>query len=165
MTSSYGRRSAYETVWPATLGHLRMLRANGVGIDLDGHRVFADGNEVSLTPKEFELLHLLLENAGRVVSRRQLLDTVWGQGYPDVNKTLEVHIRRLRRKLEPRSASPRIRTVRQLGYVFDIDADGEGTFGRLQHVHAVTESRRTEPGKPDDREPGRTAPVPRISLP
>lgn len=121
MTGSSGRRSAYETVRPATLGHLRLLRANGVGIDLDGHRVFADGREVSLAPKEFELLHILLQNAGRVLSRRQLLDTVWGTGYLDGNKTLEVHIRRLRRKLDPLSASPRIRTVRRLGYVFDID--------------------------------------------
>ena len=121
MSMSDGRRSTYETVRPTTLGHLRLLRANGVGIDLDGHRVFADGREISLAPKEFELLHLLLENAGRALSRRQLLDAVWGQGYGDGNKTLEVHIRRLRRKIDPQAPSPRIRTVRGVGYVFDID--------------------------------------------
>jgi two-component system response regulator RegX3 len=104
------------------MGHLRLLRVNGVGIDLDGHRVFTDGTEVSLAPKEFELLHVLLENAGRALSRRFLLDAVWGTGYADGNKTLEVHIRRLRRKLDPQSASPRIRTVRGVGYVFDVDA-------------------------------------------
>ncbi|MGC1287167.1 MAG: winged helix-turn-helix domain-containing protein [Streptosporangiaceae bacterium] len=123
MSSAASRRAmaAYEKVQPETIGHLRLLTVNGVGIDLDGHRVFADGVEISLTPKEFELLHLLLENAGRAISRRQLLDTVWGPGYPDGNKTLEVHIRRLRCKLDPRPATPRIRTVRGTGYVFDVD--------------------------------------------
>lgn len=116
------RRATYETVRPATIGHLRLLTVNGVGIDLDGHRVFADGVEVALSPKEFELLHTLLDNAGRALSRRHLLDTVWGADYPDGNKTLEVHIRRLRRKLEDQPGSPRIRTVRGFGYVFDVDA-------------------------------------------
>jgi two-component system response regulator RegX3 len=113
--------AAYEKVRPETIGHLRLLIVNGVGIDLDGHRVFVDGAEVSLSPKEFVLLHLLLENAGRAIARRQLLDAVWGPGYPDGNKTLEVHIRRLRSKLDPRSPAPRIRTVRGTGYVFDVD--------------------------------------------
>lgn len=122
MTPATGRRATYETVRPATIGHLRLLRVNGVGMDLDGHRVFADDNEVSLAPKEFELLRLLLENAGRALSRRQLLDTIWGPGYNDGNKTLEVHIRRLRRKLDPQSSSPRIRTVRGTGYVFDVES-------------------------------------------
>lgn len=112
----------YETVHPATIGHLRLLTINGVSIDLDGHRVFADGTEVSLSPKEFDLLQTLAENAGRALTRRQLLDTVWGAEYADGNKTLEVHIRRLRSKLDPRSSSSRIRTVRGIGYVFDIDA-------------------------------------------
>lgn len=112
----------YETVRPGTIGHLRLLTINGVSIDLDGHRVFADSTEVSLTPKEFDLLCMLAENAGRAMTRRQLLDAVWGVEYADGNKTLEVHIRRLRRKLDPRSPSPRIRTVRGIGYVLDIDA-------------------------------------------
>jgi two-component system, OmpR family, response regulator RegX3 len=112
----------YETVRPATTGRLRMLRANGVGIDLDGHRVFVDGQEVRLAPKEFELLRILLDNAGRVMSRQALLDAIWRPGFDGANKTLEVHIRRLRRKLDPQSPAPRIRTVRGLGYVFDVDA-------------------------------------------
>jgi DNA-binding response OmpR family regulator len=119
--TSRGRGSSYKTVRPATVGRLRLLRANGIGIDPDGRRVFADGTEVQLPPKEFDLLYLLLKNAGRAISRRQLLDTVWGPGYPDGNKTLDQHVRRLRRKLDPGSRSPRIRTVRGLGYVLDVE--------------------------------------------
>lgn len=122
MTVAGRGRKPYETVRPATIGHLRLLSANGVGIDLDGRRVFADGREIRLAPKEFELLHLLLDNAGRALSRRDLLDAIWGAGYDPGNKTLEVHIRRLRRKLDPQSSTPRIRTVRGVGYVFDVEA-------------------------------------------
>lgn len=129
--SGTGRRAGapWERVHPETIGHLRLLTVNGVGIDLDGHRVFADGTEISLSPKEYDLLRVLLENAGRVVSRRQLLDAVWGAGYAEGNKTLDVHIRRLRGKLGPRSSAPRIRTVRNIGYVFDVDA------ARLPYSH------------------------------
>ena len=120
MTSA-SERSTYETVQPTTIGHLRLLLVHGVGIDLDGHRVFANGTEVRLTRKEFDLLHALLQNAGRVLTRRELLDAVWGAGYPDLNKTLEVHIRRLRLKLGWKPAASRIRTVRSIGYVFDVE--------------------------------------------
>ncbi len=102
--------------------HRRRLRVNGVVLDIFGHRVFADGTEISLSPKEFDLLYVLLENAGRVISRRDLLDTVWQPGHPDRNRILEVHIRRLRRKIDPESPAPRIRTVRGLGYIFDVEA-------------------------------------------
>lgn len=108
----------YETVQPATIGHLRLLQANGVALDIDGCRAFADGAEVFLARKEYLLLQVLLESAGRVLTRRQLLDAVWRPGYADHNKTLEVHVRRLRGKLGP--ARSRIRTVRGIGYVFDI---------------------------------------------
>lgn len=118
MTSS---QHQYETLQPATIGHLRLLEANGIGLDLDGRRVFADGIEIVLSRKEYDLLRLLLENVGRVLSRRYLLDTVWRPGYADGNKTLDVHIRRLRNKLDPGSPVPRIRTVRGIGYVLDID--------------------------------------------
>lgn len=112
----------HETIQPATTGHLRLLRVNGVDLDLDGHRVFADGRELVLARKEYDLLRVLIENAGRVVSRRELLDTVWRPGYEDHNKTLEVHIRRLRHKLGPGTANSRVRTVRGFGYVFDVEA-------------------------------------------
>jgi two-component system response regulator RegX3 len=111
-----------ETLKPAPAGHRRLLRVNGVVLDLDGHRAFADGTEILLSRKEFDLLCVLLQNAGRVLSRRHLLDTVWRTGYADSNKTLEQHIRRLRRKLDPESPARRIRTVRGLGYVFDVEA-------------------------------------------
>jgi DNA-binding response OmpR family regulator len=116
------RRQPYETIQPATIGHLRLLRVKNVGIDLDGHRVFVGSTEVRLSPKEFELLHVLLENAGRVVSRRELLDTVWSTDRDNSTKTIEVHIRRLRCKLGPPGDPPLIRAVRGIGYIFDVDA-------------------------------------------
>lgn len=111
----------YETLQPETVGHPRMLAASGVQLDLDGVRVFVDGCRVQLPLKEFELLSVLMRNAGSVLSRRDLLDQVWGSNYPDANKTLDVHVRRLRRKIESRPDSPvRIRTVRGVGYLFDL---------------------------------------------
>lgn len=121
MSRSAGKRAPYETLHPETIGHLRLLTVNGIGIDLDGYRVYADGREIVLARKEYELLRTLLENAGRALSRRELLDLVWGAGYHDANKTLDVHIRRLRRKIDPQTRSSRIRTVRGLGYVLDVE--------------------------------------------
>jgi two-component system response regulator RegX3 len=113
--------SPYETLSPPTVGRLRLLRASGVELDLDGLRARVDGALVHLPLKEFELLRALMENTGKVVCRRELLDKVWGTGYSDHNKTLEVHIRRLRRKLESCDDSPvRIRTIRGVGYIFDL---------------------------------------------
>lgn len=99
-------------------GH-RRLDVNGVVLDRDGYRAFADGAEIALARKEYDLLWVLVENAGRVLTRRSLLDVVWQPGYVDHTRTLEVHIRRLRRKLDPDSGASRIRTVRGVGYVFD----------------------------------------------
>ncbi|HXR73581.1 response regulator transcription factor [Actinocrinis sp.] len=112
---------AYVAVSPQTLGRLRLLTVGPVELNLDGMAVRVAGRSVHMAPKEFELLAVLMENAGRLLTRRQLLDTVWGEGYPDRNKTLDVHIRRLRRHLEiDPDAYARMRTVRGLGYVFDI---------------------------------------------
>jgi two-component system response regulator RegX3 len=114
-------RSAYIAVAPQTLGRLRLLTVGPVELNLDGMAVRIAGHGVRMAPKEFELLATLMENAGRLLTRRQLLDAVWGEGYPDRNKTLDVHIRRLRRHLEiDPDAYARMRTVRGLGYVFDI---------------------------------------------
>jgi two-component system, OmpR family, response regulator RegX3 len=114
-------RSAYVSVAPQTLGRLRLLTVGPVELNLDGMAVRVAGKSVRMAPKEFELLATLMENAGRLLTRRQLLDAVWGEGYPDRNKTLDVHIRRLRRHLEiDPDAYARMRTVRGLGYVFDI---------------------------------------------
>ncbi|MCW2617464.1 MAG: phoB, partial [Modestobacter sp.] len=78
------------------------------------------GEPVSLPLKEFDLLELLLRNAGRVLTRGQLIDRVWGADYVGDNKTLDVHVKRLRAKLEPDPANPRyLLTVRGLGYKFE----------------------------------------------
>jgi two-component system, OmpR family, response regulator RegX3 len=112
----------YVAVAPHTFGRLRLLRVGPVELNLDGMAVRVDGQTLHMAPKEFELLATLMQNAGKLLSRRELLDTVWGEGYPDHNKTLEVHILRLRRHLEPYAeAYARMRTVRGVGYVFDID--------------------------------------------
>ncbi|MGI5243142.1 winged helix-turn-helix domain-containing protein [Dactylosporangium sp. CA-139066] len=113
--------AGYELVAPATAGHLRVLSVGGVQLDLDGLRLWVDGRQVHLPLKEFELLRELMQQAGRVISRRELLDRIWGKDYADVNKTLEVHIKRLRAKVEADCHRPeRIRTVRGVGYIFDL---------------------------------------------
>lgn len=96
------------------------LSIGGISLDPDQHRVTIDGEEVALPLKEFELLHLLLANAGRVLPRETLIDRVWGTDYVGDTKTLDVHIKRLRAKIEPNPALPtRIVTIRGLGYRFE----------------------------------------------
>jgi two-component system response regulator RegX3 len=100
------------------------LVVGDVVLDPDEHRVTIDGMDVSLPLKEFELLHLLLANAGRVLPRETLIDRVWGSDYVGDTKTLDVHIKRLRSKVEPDPANPtRIITYRGLGYKFDRSKD------------------------------------------
>ncbi len=100
------------------------LAVGDVVLDPDEHRVTIDGSEVSLPLKEFELLHLLLANAGRVLPRETLIDRVWGSDYVGDTKTLDVHIKRLRAKVEPNPTIPtRIITYRGLGYKFDRSKD------------------------------------------
>jgi two-component system response regulator RegX3 len=82
--------------------------------------VLVNGAEVAMPLKEFELLHLLLANAGRVLPRETLIDRVWGTDYVGDTKTLDVHIKRLRSKIEDDPAVPtRIVTIRGLGYKFE----------------------------------------------
>jgi two-component system response regulator RegX3 len=96
------------------------LRVGGVALDPDAHRVTVDGAEVALPLKEFEVLHLLLANAGRVLTRETLIDRVWGTDYVGDTKTLDVHIKRLRGKVEADPARPvRIVTIRGLGYKYE----------------------------------------------
>lgn len=91
-----------------------------VRMDVDRHVVTVDGSQVQLPLKEFELLELLLRNAGRVLTRGQLIDRIWGADYVGDTKTLDVHVKRLRSKVEPTPSSPRhIVTVRGLGYKFE----------------------------------------------
>ncbi len=94
--------------------------AGDVRVDLDRRRVYVRGEEVHLRRKEFELLGLLVENAGRVLTRDVLIDRVWGTDYIGDTKTLDVHIKRLRSRIESNPSSPvLITTVRGVGYRFE----------------------------------------------
>ena len=96
------------------------VEAGPVRMDVERHTVSVDGRAVSLPLKEFDLLELLLRNAGRVLTRGQLIDRVWGADYVGDTKTLDVHVKRLRGKIEPDPANPKyLVTVRGLGYKFD----------------------------------------------
>jgi two-component system response regulator RegX3 len=97
-----------------------VLSAGPVRMDVERHVVTVDGVEVSLPLKEFDLLEYLLRNVGRVLTRGQLIDRVWGADYVGDTKTLDVHVKRLRSKIEPDPGSPRhLVTVRGLGYKFE----------------------------------------------
>ena len=94
-----------------------VLEAGPVRMDVDRHVVTVDGEGVKLPLKEFELLEMLLRNAGRVLTRGQLIDRIWGADYVGDTKTLDVHVKRLRAKIEPDPGHPRyLLTVRGLGY-------------------------------------------------
>jgi two-component system, OmpR family, response regulator RegX3 len=96
------------------------LRVGDVALDPDEHRVTVRGEDVALPLKEFEVLHLLLANAGRVLTREVLIDRVWGADYVGDTKTLDVHIKRVRAKIEDDPSQPtRIVTIRGLGYKFE----------------------------------------------
>lgn len=109
----------YTPITPDTVGHLRLLSVGDIDLDIDGRQVHVAGRRVDLTRREFDLLQLLMENAGRVLTRRAILDQLWGAEYPDSNKTLEVHVRRLRLKIDT-PTNAHIRTVRSIGYIVDI---------------------------------------------
>ena len=97
-----------------------VIEAGGVRIDVDRHVASVRGEEVALPLKEFELLEMLVRNAGRVMTRGQLIDRIWGQDYVGDTKTLDVHIKRLRAKVETEPSTPRLLvTVRGLGYKFE----------------------------------------------
>ncbi len=111
------RRGEPEELVPAT------VEAGPVRMDVDRHVVSVSGEAVSMPLKEFELLELLLRNAGRVLTRGQLIDRVWGSDYVGDTKTLDVHVKRLRAKVEPDPSNPQhIVTVRGLGYKFETGA-------------------------------------------
>lgn len=97
-----------------------ILSAGTVRMDVEKHQVTVGGAVVAMPLKEFELLELLLRNAGRVLTRGQLIDRVWGADYFGDTKTLDVHVKRIRSKIEPDPANPRLLvTVRGLGYRFE----------------------------------------------
>ena len=109
---------------PATCGSIEfgsegIWEASGIKVDFDQRRVYVRGEEVHLRRKEFELLRLLVENAGRVLTRDVLIDRVWGSDYIGDTKTLDVHIKRLRSRIEADPSIPvLITTVRGVGYRF-----------------------------------------------
>ncbi len=108
------RRQEPEELLPNT------LEAGPVRMDVERHVVQVNGEHTPLPLKEFELLEMLLRNAGRVLTRMQLIDRVWGSDYVGDTKTLDVHVKRLRAKIEPDPARPtHIVTVRGLGYKFE----------------------------------------------
>ena len=97
-----------------------IIEAGSVRMDLDRHIVEVHGEKVSMPLKEFELLELLLENVNRVLTRGQIIDRVWGSNYFGDTKTLDVHIKRIRSKIEDDPARPvHLLTVRGLGYKFE----------------------------------------------
>jgi two-component system response regulator RegX3 len=109
-----------EELLPAT------IESGPVRMDIERHVVTVAGEPVSLPLKEFELLELLLRNSGRVLTRGQLIDRIWGSDYVGDTKTLDVHIKRLRAKVEADPAHPRhIITVRGLGYKYEADTPAE----------------------------------------
>jgi two-component system response regulator RegX3 len=98
-----------------------VLVAGELRLDSDRHQVTLAGKQIAFPLKEFELLELLMENVNRVLTRGQIIDRVWGANYFGDTKTLDVHIKRLRSKIEEDPARPKyIQTVRGLGYKFEI---------------------------------------------
>jgi two-component system response regulator RegX3 len=104
----------------AALGGSVVLAAGPVRMDVERHTVTVAGEEIPLPLKEFDLLEYLLRNVGRVLTRGQLIDRVWGADYVGDTKTLDVHVKRLRAKIEPDPSAPQyLLTVRGLGYKFN----------------------------------------------
>ena len=109
------RHGDVEELLPAT------IEAGSVRIDIERHVVSVRGENITMPLKEFDLLEFLVRNSGRVLTRNQLIDRVWGADYVGDTKTLDVHIKRLRAKIEIDPSTPiHINTVRGLGYKFEI---------------------------------------------
>ena len=110
------RRSGRKTepVKPANI-----MEINGMRVEIDSRRVFVQGAELNLTAKEFDLLELLMAHPNKVYSRNELLDTIWGSTYPGDARTVDVHVRRLREKIEKNPGEPvYIHTKWGVGYFF-----------------------------------------------
>ena len=109
------RRGSDPELAPST------LEVGPVRMDVDRHQVSVDNHDVKLPLKEFELLEMFLRNPGRVLTRGQLIDRVWGSDYVGDTKTLDVHVKRLRTKIEPDPGNPVfLTTVRGLGYKLEV---------------------------------------------
>ena len=120
-TSSNEAASVIEGAAEADTGVGSALVVGDVSLDHQRHEVFVRGDEVQLPLKEFDLLRYLMANAGRVLTRDSLIDRVWGEDYVGDTKTLDVHIKRLRNKVEADPSNPtRIVTIRGLGYKYEV---------------------------------------------
>lgn len=98
-----------------------VIELGPIKLDIARHSVQVNGQEVTMPLKEFEVLEYLMENAGRVLTRGQLMDRIWGSNYVGDGKTLDVHIKRIRSKVEIDPANPKLlHTVRGLGYKFEV---------------------------------------------
>ena len=97
----------------------KVVESGEMRLDCEGRRVYIDGKEIGLTAKEFEVLELLMLNPNKVYSRENLLQLVWGTDYPGDVRTVDVHIRRLREKIEQNPSEPRyVHTKWGVGYYF-----------------------------------------------
>lgn len=102
-----------------TVSSKNIIKVRGLEIRLDSRRAFLNNKETNLTAKEFDLLELLMKNEGKVYSREKLLDTIWGYGYPGDARSVDVHVRRLREKVEESPSDPKyIHTKWGVGYYF-----------------------------------------------
>jgi DNA-binding response OmpR family regulator len=111
------RRNSKNDVMRSTKDNV--IEKKGLRLELDSRRVFIDGKEASLTAKEFDLVLLLISNPNKVYSRDELLKTIWGASYPGDARTVDVHVRRLREKIETQPADPKyIHTKWGVGYYF-----------------------------------------------
>jgi DNA-binding response OmpR family regulator len=121
VASALRRESLPRQDRPASdaLAEAGQLTAGGVTLDFDRHEARCDGRDVRLRPREFDLLAFLMRHRGRALTREQILDGVWGASYRGGTRTVDVHVRWLREKLEEEPSDPkRIRTVRSVGYQF-----------------------------------------------
>lgn len=108
-------------------GSIKTLNVGELKLDLDGRRVFKSGKEINLTAKEFDLLELLATNPNKVFARDSLLEMIWGFDFPGDARTVDVHIRRLREKIEVTPSEPEyIHTKWGVGYYFKNPAVGDG---------------------------------------
>ncbi len=100
----------------------KIIEQSDMKLDCEGRRVFISGKEINLTAKEFELLELMIKTPNKVYSREGLLKLVWGEDYPGDVRTVDVHIRRLREKIEKSPSEPRyVHTKWGVGYYFNVE--------------------------------------------
>lgn len=105
---------------PEIMDDKRVYRTGQLVVDLDAYQAYLNGEQIELTLKEFELLSLLIRNQGRVLKRDYILDTIWGYDVETGSRVLDVHVSKLREKLEEDTRHPRyIKTIRGLGYKFE----------------------------------------------